>query len=41
MGMETPFLKMDLDDLTYDYIDMFPMIPNATHGAIEYITNQS
>ncbi len=38
-GMETPFLKMDLDDLTYDYIDMF-MIPNATHGAIEYITNQ-
>lgn len=38
-GMETPFLKMDLESLTYDYVDAF-MIPNATHGAIEYITNQ-
>ncbi len=38
-GMKTPFLKMDLEALSYDYVDAF-MIPNATHGAIEYITNQ-
>jgi len=38
-GMETPFLKMDLEALAYDYVDAF-MIPNATHGAIEYVTNQ-
>ncbi|MFA5720350.1 MAG: CoA ester lyase [Acholeplasmataceae bacterium] len=38
-GMETPFLKLDLEALAYDYVDAF-MIPNATHGAIEYITNQ-